>query len=103
MVSARKSPQQPVLERQTQVREPHLYRVCLLNDDYTPMDYVVRILREFFHKSQEDAEQIMMEVHLQGKGTCGIYPFDLAETKVTLVTADARQHQHPLRCTMEKE
>jgi len=102
-VATRRNPQQPVLERQTQIREPRLYRVCLLNDDFTPMDYVVRILEEYFHKSHEEAFQIMMEVHNHGKGICGVYPFDLAETKVTLVTADARQHQHPLRCTMEKE
>ena len=102
-MTARKHSQEPVLERRTQVREPHLYRVCLLNDDFTPMDYVVRILEEYFYKSHAEAVQIMMEVHHQGKGVCGVYPFDLAETKVTLVTSDARQHQHPLRCTMEKE
>ncbi|MCE5394014.1 MAG: ATP-dependent Clp protease adapter ClpS [Acidithiobacillus sp.] len=99
----RKVGQQPVLERQNQLREPHLYRVCLLNDDFTPMDYVVHILERYFHKDHQEATRIMLTVHQEGKGVCGIYPFDLAETKVAMVTADARQHQHPLRCTMEKE
>ncbi len=99
----RKVGQQPVLERQNQLREPHLYRVCLLNDDFTPMDYVVQVLEHYFHKDHQEATRIMLTVHQEGKGVCGVYPFDLAETKVTMVTADARQHQHPLRCTMEKE
>ncbi len=80
-----------------------MYRVVLLNDDFTPMDYVVRVLQEYFHKNHPEAVSIMMQIHQTGKGVCGIYPFDLAETKVALVTADARQNQHPLQCTMEKE
>ncbi|OFC35317.1 ATP-dependent Clp protease adapter ClpS, partial [Acidithiobacillus caldus] len=72
-------------------------------DDFTPMDYVVQVLQQYFHKTHEEAVQIMLEVHHSGRGICGVYPYDMAETKVALVTADARQHQHPLRCTMEKE
>jgi len=100
---SRKEHRQPLLEREPRLKEPSRYRVLLLNDDFTPMDYVVQVLQQYFHKTHEEAVQIMLEVHHKGRGICGVYPYDMAETKVALVTADARQHQHPLRCTMEKE
>ena len=92
-----------ILERDPKTEEPKMYKVLLMNDDFTPMDYVVHVLEAYFHKPHEEAVAVMMSVHHQGKGLCGIFPYDLAETKVALVTADARQHQHPLRCIMEKE
>ncbi len=83
--------------------EPPMYRVLLLNDDYTPMDFVVLILREIFHKGQSEAEKIMLNVHRQGSGLCGIYTFEVAETKVARVRAKAKEAGFPLRCTMEPE
>lgn len=83
--------------------KPPLYRVLLLNDDYTPMDFVVLVLVRFFKRTPEDATRIMLNVHEQGVGVCGVYPFEIAETKVTQVTRTARQAGHPLRCTMEPE
>ncbi len=83
--------------------KPSLYKVLLLNDDYTPMEFVVHVLQRFFNKGQEDATRIMLHVHHHGVGVCGIYPFEVAETKVAQVIDFARQHQHPLQCTMEKE
>jgi ATP-dependent Clp protease adaptor protein ClpS len=80
-----------------------MYRVVLLNDDYTPMDYVVHVLEQYFLKTHAEAEEVMLHIHERGKGLGGTYPHDMAETKVALVTADAQQHQHPLRCIMEKE
>lgn len=84
-------------------RKPSLYRVLLLNDDYTPMEFVVYVLEQFFHKSHEDAMRIMMHVHQHGVGVCGVFPYDVAETKVAQVIDTARRHQHPLQCTMEKD
>jgi ATP-dependent Clp protease adaptor protein ClpS len=84
-------------------QRPSLYKVLLLNDDYTPMEFVVTVLERFFGKSREDATQIMLHVHQRGVGVCGIYTFEVAETKVTQVVEFAREHQHPLQCTMEKE
>ncbi|MBF0153689.1 MAG: ATP-dependent Clp protease adapter ClpS [Magnetococcales bacterium] len=86
-----------------QVREPHLYKVILLNDDFTPMDFVVKLLVVFFQKSTTEATRIMLNVHEQGRGLCGIFPFDIAETKVALVNQYAREQGHPLKCTLEKE
>ena len=83
--------------------KPSLYKVLLLNDDYTPMEFVVHVLERFFNKNQEDATRIMLHVHHHGVGVCGIYPFEVAETKVAQVVDFARRHQHPLQCTMEKE
>ena len=80
-----------------------MYKVFLLNDDYTPMDFVIQILEIFFNKSPEDATNIMLQVHKSGVGLCGVYTFEIAETKVAQVMATARQAQHPLQCTMEKE
>ena len=82
---------------------PSMYRVLLLNDDYTPMEFVVLILERFFHKNREEATQIMLHVHQKGIGVCGVFTYEVAETKVTQVVDFARRHQHPLQCTMEKE
>ncbi len=92
-----------VTKTRPKTKKPSLYKVLLLNDDYTPMEFVVHVLERFFNKGREDATRIMLHVHHKGVGICGVYTFEVAETKVTLVTDFARQHQHPLRCTMEKE
>jgi ATP-dependent Clp protease adaptor protein ClpS len=84
-------------------KRPSLYRVLLLNDDYTPMEFVVHVVEKFFNKSQEDAYQIMMHVHQNGVGECGVFTYEVAETKVTQVMDFARKHQHPLQCVMEKK
>ena len=91
----------------TKVREktkkPAMYRVLLMNDDYTPMEFVVSILMGIFKKTQEEATQIMLNVHQSGIGTCGIYTFEVAETKVAQVMDAAKRNQHPLQCTLEKD
>ena len=79
-----------------------MYKVLLLNDDYTPMDFVVSVLQRFFSKDREQATRIMLKVHNEGRGLCGIYPRDIAATKVEQVAAYAREHQHPLVCVMEE-
>ena len=84
------------------IKEPPLYRVVLLNDDYTPMEFVVEILESIFGMERTRATQVMLEVHTKGKGVCGVYNFDIAETKVAQVMGIAQQHQHPLLCTMEE-
>jgi len=84
-------------------KKPSMYKVLLLNDDYTPMDFVITILERYFNKQAEDATRIMLHVHQNGVGICGVYTFEVAETKVTQVMDFARQHQHPLQCTMEKD
>ena len=84
-------------------QRPSLYKVLLLNDDYTPMEFVILVLERFFGKSAEDATRIMLHVHHKGVGVCGVYTFEVAETKVAQVVDYARQNQHPLQCTMEKE
>jgi|TARA_B100000315_G_scaffold240660_1_gene260705 ATP-dependent Clp protease adaptor protein ClpS len=83
-------------------KKPSMYRVLMLNDDFTPMEFVVHVLERFFNKSQQEATQIMLHVHQKGIGVCGIFPYDIAETKVMQVVDFARKHQHPLQCTMEK-
>lgn len=83
-------------------KKPSMYRVLLLNDDYTPMEFVVLVLERYFNKDQQEATQIMLHVHQKGIGVCGIYPFEIAETKVMQVMDLARKNQHPLQCTMEK-
>ena len=84
-------------------QRPSLYKVLLLNDDYTPMEFVVHVLERFFAKSRDEATRIMLHVHHKGVGICGVYTFEVAETKVAQVIEFARQHQHPLQCTMERE
>ena len=84
-------------------KRPSLYRVLILNDDYTPMEFVVHVLERFFQKGREEATQIMLHVHQHGVGECGTYTYEIAETKVTQVMDFARKHQHPLQCVMEKK
>jgi len=86
-----------------QTKKPSMYRVLLLNDDYTPMEFVVLVLEHFFNKSREEATRIMLHVHNYGVGVCGVYPFEVAETKVAQVLDLARRSEHPLQCTMERE
>jgi ATP-dependent Clp protease adaptor protein ClpS len=86
-----------------QTKRPNLYRVLLLNDDYTPMEFVVHVLERFFNKQREDATRIMLHVHQNGVGECGTFTYEVAETKVTQVMDFARKHQHPLQCVMEKK
>jgi len=85
-----------------EVARPPLFQVLLLNDDFTPMDFVVEVLRGFFGLDQEQAVQIMLHVHTRGRGVCGVFTREVAETKVTHVNEYSRSHQHPLLCTMEK-
>ena len=92
-----------VLEtRPSKVKPPPLFKVLLLNDDYTPMDFVVVVLQTYFLMSREQAMQIMFKVHREGMGVCGVFPKDIAASKVEQVLAFARQHQHPLQCVMEE-
>ncbi|MGA7385609.1 MAG: ATP-dependent Clp protease adapter ClpS, partial [Methylocella sp.] len=86
----------------TQIRHPSMYRVLLLNDDYTPMEFVVSVLKKYFNKDPEEAKRIMLHVHQHGVGECGVFTYEIAETKVTQVMDHARKHQHPLQCIMEK-
>lgn len=87
----------------TRTKKPSMYKVLMLNDDYTPMEFVVHVLERFFAKSREEATQIMLHVHRRGVGLCGVFTYEVAETKVNQVTEFARRNQHPLRCTLEKE
>ncbi len=91
-----------VEEAKPRLKEPPLYRVVLINDDYTPMDFVVEVLESVFGMERTRATQVMLEVHTKGKGVCGVYNFEIAETKVAQVMGIAKQHQHPLLCTMEE-
>ena len=86
-----------------QTKRPSLYRVLLLNDDYTPMEFVIHVLEQFFNKDREAATRIMLHVHHHGIGECGVFTYEVAETKVTQVMDFARKHQHPLQCVMEKK
>jgi ATP-dependent Clp protease adaptor protein ClpS len=92
-----------VAEPKSRTARPPFYKVLLLNDDFTPMDFVVLILKQVFNKPHEDAIRIMLEVHSSGAGTCGVFTRDVAETKVDQVVAMARKNEHPLQCVMEKE
>lgn len=93
-----------VAERKTQkTKPPQMYQVVMLNDDYTPMEFVVHVLERFFNKDREAATQIMLHVHHHGIGECGVFTYEVAETKVTQVMDFARKHQHPLQCVMEKK
>lgn len=91
-----------VVSKEVRTQKPPLYTVVLLNDDYTPMEFVVSVLERYFEKDHVSATEIMLEVHNKGKAVCGVFPFEIAETKVTLVVEDARQHGHPLQCTLER-
>lgn len=91
-----------VEEARPKVKQPPLFRVVLINDDYTPMEFVVDILETIFGMERTRATQVMLEVHTKGKGVCGVYNFEIAETKVAQVMSVAKQHQHPLLCTMEE-
>ncbi len=92
-----------VVKAKPKTKKPSMYKVLMLNDDYTPMEFVVHILERFFGKSRQEATRIMMHVHRRGVGVCGVYTYEVAETKVTQVMDFARQHQHPLQCTLEKD
>ncbi|WP_408006044.1 ATP-dependent Clp protease adapter ClpS [Sandaracinobacter neustonicus] len=91
-----------VTRTRTETQKPSLYKVLMLNDDYTPMEFVVHVLQRFFKMSIEDATRVMLHVHQRGVGICGIFTYEVAETKVTQVMDFAKQHQHPLQCTLEK-
>lgn len=91
-----------VEQARPKLKEPPLYKVILLNDDYTPMEFVVQVLEHFFGLSREQATQIMLHVHTRGKGVCGVYTHEIAETKVAQVNDFSRSHQHPLLCTLEQ-
>ncbi len=90
-------------EAKPKLKKPPLYKVIMLNDDYTPMEFVVHVLEKFFTLNRPTATRIMLEVHTQGKGVCGIFTHEIAETKVSQVNAYARDHEHPLLCTLELE
>ena len=92
-----------VVKTRPRTKKPSMYKVLMLNDDYTPMEFVVHVLERFFQKSREEATRIMLHVHRRGVGVCGVYTYEVAETKVTQVMDLARQNQHPLQCTIEKE
>ncbi|MEN2494286.1 MAG: ATP-dependent Clp protease adapter protein ClpS [Hyphomicrobiaceae bacterium hypho_1] len=92
-----------VTKTRHKTKKPSLYKVLLLNDDYTPMEFVIQVLEKYFNKGHEDATRIMLQVHQQGIGMCGVYTYEVAETKVTQVIDFSRQNSHPLQCTMERE
>jgi ATP-dependent Clp protease adaptor protein ClpS len=91
-----------VEEAQPKVKQPPLYNVVLLNDDYTPMEFVVDVLERFFRMDRSAATRVMLEVHTRGKGICGVFTYEIAETKVAQVTTYSRDNQHPLMCTLEE-
>src|SRR5512132_4278178 len=92
-----------VTKSRAKTKKPSMYKVLMLNDDYTPMEFVVHVLERFFAKSHEDAVRIMLHVHHRGVGVCGVFTYEIAEAKVNQVMDLARQHQHPLQCTIEKD
>ncbi len=92
-----------VVKAKPKTKKPSMYKVLMLNDDYTPMEFVVHVLERFFSKSHEEATQIMLHVHQKGVGLCGVFTHEVAETKVNQVMDLARRSQHPLQCTLEKE
>ena len=91
-----------IVKQETKTKKPSLYKVLMLNDDYTPMEFVVHVLERFFNKTRAEATRIMLHVHQRGVGVCGVYTYEVAETKVTQVIDFARENQHPLQCTLEK-
>lgn len=94
-----------VVQSKPKTRKPSMYKVIMLNDDYTPMEFVVMVLEQVFNRNHEESVQIMLHVHQKGVGVCGVYTYEVAETKVAQVMdlAQQQQHQHPLQCTLEKE
>lgn len=107
IASMSEEPNQPdhgliVEEAKPRLKRPPLYRVILNNDDYTPMEFVVEVLEKIFGMDRNKATRIMLEVHTRGKGVCGVFTYDIAETKVAQVNGYSRQHQHPLLCSMEE-
>ena len=92
-----------VVRTKPATKKPSMYKVLMLNDDYTPMEFVVHVLEAFFRKSREEATQVMLHVHRRGIGVCGVYTYEVAETKVTEVVEFARKHEHPLQLTLEKD
>lgn len=94
---------QTLVRPKAEIKEPSLYKVVLLNDDFTPMDFVVHILQKFFFKTMDEANKVMMQVHMQGSGVAGVFSHEIAETKVYIVNDYARKNKHPLKCVMEKE
>jgi len=92
-----------VTQTRTRTKKPSMYKVLMLNDDYTPMEFVVQVLEGFFSKTHEEAVKIMLHVHQRGVGMCGVFTYEVAETKVTQVIDYARKNQHPLQCTLEKD
>jgi ATP-dependent Clp protease adaptor protein ClpS len=92
-----------IVKAKPKTKKPAMYKVLMLNDDYTPMEFVVHILERFFNKNREEATRIMLHVHRRGVGICGVYTYEVAEATVTPVMDFARQHQHPLQCTLEKD
>ncbi len=92
-----------IVKQESKTKKPSMYKVLMLNDDYTPMEFVVHVLERFFNKNRTEATRIMLHVHQRGVGVCGIYTYEIAETKVNQTMEFARKHQHPLQCTLEKE
>ena len=101
-MATRKQSESVLEAERTKTKPPPLFKVLLLNDDYTPMEFVVVVLQKFFGMSREQSTRIMLKVHREGVGICGVFPRDVAATKVELVTGYAREHQHPLACVMEE-
>ncbi len=101
--SGNQSGTQTLVRPKAEAKEPSFYKVILLNDDFTPMDFVVHVLQKFFLKTMDDANKIMMQVHMQGSGVAGTFTHEIAETKVYVVNDYARKSKHPLKCVMEKE
>lgn len=91
------------VKTRTRTKKPSMYKVLMLNDDYTPMEFVIQVLEQVFNKSHDDATKIMLHVHQKGLGVCGVYTYDVAETKVSQTMDLAQQHEHPLQCTIEKD
>ena len=92
-----------ITKSKPKTKKPSMYKVLMLNDDYTPMDFVVHVLQQFFWLPESEAMRVMLQVHQQGVGVCGVFTFEVAETKVHQVVEYARKHEHPLQCTIEKD
>lgn len=101
-MATRKQSESVLEAERTKTKPPPLFKVLLLNDDFTPMDFVITVLQRFFGMNREQATRIMLKIHTEGVGSCGVFPRDVAATKVELVVGYAREHQHPLACVMEE-